>query len=721
LIPLSTRSKEAIKTALAMTIAYGIALYMDWEKPHWAGIAVAVISFSTVGQSLNKGAMRMLGTLVGAVAALMFLALFFQARWWMVLSLSLYIGFCTYMLTGKKYQYAWFVSGFVCLVIGVNAGNTAEQAFQIAVERTQETGMGILVYSFVSAFLWPQTSVGAFNNTSRKLFATQMQLYRAYLGLMADRGTAGKSQQLRLQEAQLLSQVGQLLIAAEADSYEVWEVRHLWRRFLGQSRALTEVLEGWRQSFAEIQELNLTKLMPNWETLSSEIDLRFRQIERMLAGKKPDHMPQVVTLKIDKTETLSLNHFQKAAVTVTKMQLDRLEALSRSLFDCIRNIKGYGREVSMVQREERPSTGLAIDLDRLGAAIMVMATLWISFLIWVYIDPPGHDMFVQLTVTFAMVAAMMPQMPASIMLLPFGLGCVFAGVVYIFIMPHLSGYAELAVLIFTATFAIYYLFSEPRKALAKMGGIITFVVLIFVQNQQTYSFAKYANSIAMFMLGIALVVATVYIPTSPRPEKTFLRLLRRFFRHAEFLMSRMALDWKKKGDWAVRWKMMLYQNDLLELPQKFAIFGGQIDHRLFPGTTSEQVQTLVNSLRAFALRLKDLIDAREYPQASLLVRELIDDVRVWRTAIEELLSSWSNDLATQPGGDLQNRLAASLTKMETRISSTLSLAEAGELGEEDYVNFYRLLGSYRGLSEALVGYAQIAEGVNWTQLEEERF
>jgi uncharacterized membrane protein YccC len=205
LIPLSTRSREAIKTALAMTIAYGIALYMDWEKPHWAGIAVAMISLSTVGQSLNKGAMRMLGTLVAATAALIFLALFFQARWWMVLSLSLYIGFCTYMLTGKKYQYAWFVSGFVCLVIGVNAGNTAEQAFQIAVERTQETGMGILVYSFVSAFLWPQTSVGAFNNASRKLFATQMQLYRAYLGLMADRGTAEKSQQLRLQEAQLLS------------------------------------------------------------------------------------------------------------------------------------------------------------------------------------------------------------------------------------------------------------------------------------------------------------------------------------------------------------------------------------------------------------------------------------------------------------------------------------------------------------------------------------
>lgn len=77
----SRRAREAIKTALAVTLAYGIALWMDWDKPSWAGFAVAMISLSTVGQSLNKGAMRMLGTLVGAVAALVFLAWFPQDRW----------------------------------------------------------------------------------------------------------------------------------------------------------------------------------------------------------------------------------------------------------------------------------------------------------------------------------------------------------------------------------------------------------------------------------------------------------------------------------------------------------------------------------------------------------------------------------------------------------------------------------------------------------------
>jgi len=65
---LSPRFKEAFKTALAMVLAYGIALSMDWEKPMWAAFAIAAVSFATVGQSIHKGALRMLGTLAAAAA-----------------------------------------------------------------------------------------------------------------------------------------------------------------------------------------------------------------------------------------------------------------------------------------------------------------------------------------------------------------------------------------------------------------------------------------------------------------------------------------------------------------------------------------------------------------------------------------------------------------------------------------------------------------------------
>ena len=63
---LSDRVKAATKTALAMVLAYGVALSMDWDNPDWAGFAVAFCSLSTVGESLNKGLLRLSGTLLGA-------------------------------------------------------------------------------------------------------------------------------------------------------------------------------------------------------------------------------------------------------------------------------------------------------------------------------------------------------------------------------------------------------------------------------------------------------------------------------------------------------------------------------------------------------------------------------------------------------------------------------------------------------------------------------
>ena len=64
---LSDRIKTAIKTALATVLAYGVALSMNWENAHWAAFAVAFCTLSTVGESVNKGLLRLCGTLVGKI------------------------------------------------------------------------------------------------------------------------------------------------------------------------------------------------------------------------------------------------------------------------------------------------------------------------------------------------------------------------------------------------------------------------------------------------------------------------------------------------------------------------------------------------------------------------------------------------------------------------------------------------------------------------------
>ena len=722
MLTLSTRAKEAIKTGLAMAISFGIALQLGWEKPSWAGMAVAMISLSTAGQSINKGAMRMLGTLVGLAAALTFLALFSQDRWMFMVAVSLYVGFCTYMLTGKKLVYFWFVSAFVCMLIAIAGGADSQNAFYTALTRAQETGLGILVYSLVSVVLWPQSSATQLNDVTRKLFTTQMQLYRTYCGLMTGESAGEEYRSLRRQEIQLLTQFGQILTGAQTDTYEVWEVRHQWQHFNKQATVMMETLERWRESFAGIRQLKLAGLLPNLKPVCLEIDQRLAQIERMLNGKDPIQVPRQVQLIVDKELENQLDHFQKAAVTVTKAQIDHLEDISRSLFDCVQAIKGFSQPTRITRRLGGHTFVPALDPDRLAAALQVVLTLWIAFLVWVYIDPPGHAMFVFFATLLAMMVAMMHQR-ASIMFLPFVYGSAFAGILYVFVMPRLSGYAELGLMIFGVTFGYYYLFWQPQQALIKLAGMACFLVHTSIQNQQTYSFAAFANSTAMMLLACTLVIATSFVLASPRPEKAFLRLLARFFRQSEFLMSRLALDRDEHRGLANRWRMVLYRNDLLEIPAKLALLGQRIDYRLLSGQTPEQVQALVTSLQAIAYRIKELVEVRELPQADLLVSAVLDELRAWRLTAQEQLRFWADDpaFAVSQGTAIRDRLMARMSRLEAQIGETIRGVKEGQVSEGELENFYRILGAFRGLSESGIEYSLAAEGIDWALLTEERF
>lgn len=720
MISLSTRAKEAIKTSLAMVIVFGIAFLFDWDKPEWGGLAVAMLSLPTIGQSLNKGARRIAGTLLGAMAGLVYLGLFPQDRWWLVACYSLHLGVCAYMLTGKKNQYFWHVTSFVALTIIVNTSGTSAGAFEIAMARLEENATGILVYTLIAVFLWPRNSMSELKETSRKLFVTQGRLYRTYRELMAGRGTAEEIQPLRMQEAALLPKVGQTLEAAESDSHEVLALRDQWRRFHHLSIALGETLTRWHKSVPEIQSLDLPGLLPNLELFLSELDLRFEETERLLTGEVPTRLPTAISLAIDKDKIRALSPFQRAAVVLTKTELEHLEILSQSLFDCVLDLSEDRPPVSIPPKEEAPHGGLAIDPDRFRAAVRMVTHLWIGFLIWVYIDPPGHASFLYLSLVLGQ-ATLMSGGSATTMFLPFAVGSAGVGVLYVFVMPHLSGFAELGMLIFIVTFAIYYLFAQPQQGMARLGAMIPFLTFTSLQNQQTYSFADFANSTAMIMLAIALIIAMEYLFTSSRPEKVFLRLLARFFRHSEFLLSRLALDGGRKRRLAELWKTAYYHNDLLELPEKLAKCGQHIDYRTFPNNTPEQVQALVTSLQDLAYWIKTLVDARKHPQGELLVSQLHDDLRTWRIKVEDQFHGWSEDPTARPGEDLQARMAAKLASMEARVKEMVDLAPQGELSDEDCKHFYQLLGSYRNLMESVVGHACLAERFDFGQWREARF
>jgi uncharacterized membrane protein YccC len=722
MLTLSTRSKEAIKTALAMTIAYGIALSMDWDKPYWAGFAVAFTSLATVGQSFNKAALRMLGTLVTTVVALIFIALFAQDRWLFMLFLSVYVGFCTYMMAGKKHRYFWHVCGFVCAIICMDAGPNSIKAFEIAILRAQETGLGILVYSLVSILLWPISSRADFEAAACKLASTQKQLYRSYLDLMSGEGNAGEAQALRAQEVQEQARFGQLLDAAETDTYEIWELRRQWGRYRSQAAELTETMERWRESFAEVKALDLSRLLPNLIPFGAELDERLAQIGRLLANQPPERQPVAMDLALDKAEARALSHFHKAALAVTRSRLQYLEVLTRSLFDSLSDIKSFGQLVSEVDTAPPPRGGFVLDPDRMAGAVRVILILWLAFLSLIYLnDIPGGTGFVSMATAFGMAMATMPQASVSLLFVPATVSVLFAGLVHIFVMPQLSSFIGLGLLIFAVTFGICYLFSAPRQMLGRALGLAMFVVIASISNEQTYSFLKVANTALMFVLLFVLLAITAHVPFYLRPERVFLRLLGRFFRSCDYLMSTMHRDPQREMTRLDRWRKAFHVREVSTLPRKLGTWAPSIDKKALSGTSPQQVQAVVTSLQGLTYRMQELLEERGNPQAQFLVQELQEDVRAWRLRVQETFQRLSENPATGDRETFRTKLDGILDHLEERIKGALDKAPEGQFSDRDGENFYRLLGAYRGVSEALINYVGSTDTIDWTQWEEARF
>jgi uncharacterized membrane protein YccC len=311
---LSDRLSAAIKTALAMVLAYAVALSMDWDHAYWAGFSVAFCTLSTVGESLNKGLLRLSGTLLGSLAAVTLIALFPQDRWLFLIAMSLFTGFCTYMMFGTSRWYFWYVAGFSVPLLALAGGSSPLNDFQTIITRSEETALGIFSYSLVWLLIWPTSTRAALEDAVRRLAAALRQLAAHYLTPTIGETHDAGPEVLRRQTTQALARLGALLDGAEIDSYEVWEVRRGWRGLIHQLSQLTHASERWRQSFADVRQVDRQQFIPELPEFAAELDHRFADCDRMLEGRPPDRRPTSVPLTFEDRGVGSLSPFHRAAL-----------------------------------------------------------------------------------------------------------------------------------------------------------------------------------------------------------------------------------------------------------------------------------------------------------------------------------------------------------------------------------------------------------------------
>lgn len=732
------RIMEAAKPALAVVIIYGIAFFMDWPNPYWGVVAAFSINLLSRGMTFYRGIIRVMGVILGGAAALVLIGLFPQERWAFMTAAMIPLFLFGYGCTGKNDYFYTNAGTTFSVLIGVTWAVqdwTSGTTYLIWMLRITLTFAGALVIVLVTAFIWPKTTIRDFEGLVRRGWANQRKLYAAVRRSISGEDVGEEARRLRLNDVEIQEQTHVVMHVAEQDSFQMLESGHDWHEFLHLSAAQVEGLESLRESLADVRGLDLLKLLPDLDVLCSELERRFEQIERMLAERSPTAVPQAVPLSIDEAEIEALSQFQRAAVAAIKTRLESLEAISRSLFERVARIRMF--ELPHAEHDAHAGHGahaahgawLALDPDRIRLALGVVASVWIGFLCWIYVnDVPNHSVFWAMSGVTAFLTTSRSEMRISTLLFAWGVGAVVAFICRVFIMQHLSGFHELAAVIFVVSFFIGYVLYPAAHPGVRIFALASFAIVLQADNEQSYSLEDAIHFVLWLWMTVSIALISRSLFTHWRPEKMFLRIFDRFFRQAHLLISAHGPE----GPQGIltRWKMVFFQNDLLDLPRKCALYASPNDSaKMVPGaatinykalgTTPDKVQELLMSLFLLASRVKDLLAARALPRMDAVEDQLREVRQEWRQLVEEWFRRRAAEpaKAMEPVADLSSRLAG----LEARTEEAFAGVDKRAFSLEDGENFYRLLSSYRGLSEAMINHARIVNGFDWPRWREMRF
>ena len=155
--------RYALRNAIAMCLALSIAYALDLDEPYWAMTSAAVIGFPTVGGAISKSLGRIVGSLMGAGAALLIAGHTLNEPWLFTFFIAGWLASCTGI--ANHYQnnvaYAFSLAGYTAAIIVFSSVDLtdATDLWNLTQTRVCEVITGILCAGFMMMVL-PSTSDG---------------------------------------------------------------------------------------------------------------------------------------------------------------------------------------------------------------------------------------------------------------------------------------------------------------------------------------------------------------------------------------------------------------------------------------------------------------------------------------------------------------------------------------------------------------------------------
>lgn len=513
----------AARTTSAAILALYVAYLLQLDSPFSAATTVLIVSNPVRGMIISKSLYRFVGTIIGAIASIVLLALFAQTPVLFFGGFALWLGLCTMVATLIRHfrSYAAVLAGYTVSLVAFTAAQAPDQTFRIVADRISVVSVGIVCSAIVAALA---AGSGATNELKKRLLRLSSDLV-SYMNasLFHERGVENIVSRHALSGS--ITQINDLIEFAATESGEI----ELRRRSL---HAALAVLPG---TLAEAPFIG--------GALPAEDRAYLRMDERQL--RTPDdieNLRQAVrecidsrTQEISDTEPGMARRSTSALIRLDGM-LDRLLFALDTLKATRRLVPGEFRAQIFHHRDYRAAAKNGI---RAALTIAFASTFWVMTA-W----DTGPMLMAMVGPIISMLATRDRPDLASV---DFFKGTVIASIIGFIVafgvLPQISGFPLLACVLGPVILIGCWFTTWPKYAGIATAFLIFFITLVAPTNPMKFDVSLYLDNAMMAMMGsiFSLVAYQTILPDAP--ERNVKRLSRAVRKNlAQLIRSRALPD-----------------------------------------------------------------------------------------------------------------------------------------------------------------------------------
>lgn len=697
----SIKFRYATKTALSLTLAYLIPMAMGWPQPQTAAITVMLIAATgLVSESLQKGVLRVMGTVAGAILGLCLVALFPQERLAYLLAVSIAVSIIIYLYNAYQGDSTVFMLTAVVTLMVFNGGD-AEGAFLYGVDRAYMTALGVIVYTVVASALWPVKSA----DNIRALAAGVCNGYSLAFARLAHPDAS--------QEVPIDEQLAGLLRDEDAFQTQFASVKNAaegvaayraeWNTVVSCYEELEALLVPALKEEAH-QPVEFNRYIRNYAQLLEQVDAMFKQAQNAWQGQQSDNNFEQLEIKYHVENLHQGNHLTAAAVATRAELLQKIQSALTDLLSAQGSMLFDQGNFSPRRQPRGKPAFIWLDMENFKTALRCFTTFWIAATIWIHYNPPGGFMFVTMCAVLIPLVSYTPVTPKLLFIL-FTLGFLFALPAYVFLLPQMTHWLQLAVFLFTYAFIGFYVFQGPVSIFFLLG-----LFTLGIQNNMSYNFDVILLIITMFYLVCSTLIISIYFPFTSKPERIYASLRRRFFRYCA---RSIRLNATAPGLGSSLAALKLGSG--ATLLGKLHSWGGKIDDGYFPDNSQEKIRALNRACDLLHGQLQiQALRKREFA-GNPLIKAASD--RAHANPMAKLCDTLAHNNSDEPF----EQVRSSLTNIESQLDELLGEDYLEKYEGRQLAQFYVYLNLQASILSSIQACREAQAALDWRQLGNTRF